>query len=457
MSSERVAASGLGAEAAKPPEPPGLLDSYKHNCNTAPRIIESQVNSDPELFQKPSKPRLQPCRKTCNLRQNDAHSLVPTWGVCAMIDLKTGGSSADSGSSPTLNLYLRDNYDSKNTANSLTYQSEAQNSGVEDSESKPSLESDYLSESSPRDKPWDDHRIEAEAVSQIYAMDPEFHKYSERVSLCSLLLGFAWRSDYQDPTAQTLKLRSAHFCRVRHCPICQWRRSKMWQARFFQNLPRLMELNPTARFVFLTLTQRNVQVLELRTTLIGMNKGWTRLSSLKAFNAGVLGWVRTTEVTRRPQDGTAHPHFHVLLMVQSNYFTKHYLPQAQWVQMWRKALRAAYDPIVHIQRVKSNWKAADAKSDDGIFKAVRETLKYSVKPSDMIADRAWFLELTRQLQKLRFIASGGLLREALRPEEESEKDLLLLNADGEQADEIAAIFFGWNRPVQKYKRSFERE
>ncbi|WP_170869787.1 protein rep, partial [Shigella sonnei] len=26
-----------------------------------------------------------------------------------------------------------------------------------------------------------------------------------------------------------LRLREAHFCRVRHCPVCQWRRSLMWQ------------------------------------------------------------------------------------------------------------------------------------------------------------------------------------------------------------------------------------
>jgi hypothetical protein len=38
---------------------------------------------------------------------------------------------------------------------------------------------------------------------------------------------------------------------------------------------------------------------------------------------------------------------------------------------------------------------------------IRETLKYSVKPSDMMADVCWFLEMTRQLAKLRFIAWAG--------------------------------------------------
>ncbi len=39
--------------------------------------------------------------------------------------------------------------------------------------------------------------------------------------------------------------------------------------------------------------------------------------------------------------------------------------------------------------------------------AVAETLKYSVKPEDMANDPEWFLELTRQLHKRRFISTGG--------------------------------------------------
>ncbi len=223
-----------------------------------------------------------------------------------------------------------------------------------------------------------------------------------RVSLCSLWLGFAWAPERQD-TVLTLKLREARFCRVRHCPICQWRRSLMWLARFQTALPQVLAQHPTARFVFLTLTQENVSIGQLRVTLHQMGKAWERLSQRKVFRV-VLGWIRTTEVTRS-KDGKAYPHFHVLLMVAANYFTKHYVAHPQWVEMWRVALRVEYSPIVDIRRVKSA-----SLRKDGIMPAVRETLKYSVKPADMKVDALWFLELTRQLHKLRFIASGGVLK-----------------------------------------------
>ncbi|WP_164045311.1 protein rep, partial [Serratia marcescens] len=75
----------------------------------------------------------------------------------------------------------------------------------------------------------------------------------ERVGACSGILRFGWSTNTE--TGETrLRLRDARFCRVRHCPICQWRRSMMWQARFYQSLPKIVAEYPGARWLFLTLT-----------------------------------------------------------------------------------------------------------------------------------------------------------------------------------------------------------
>ncbi|MGZ7278142.1 protein rep, partial [Streptococcus pyogenes] len=68
-----------------------------------------------------------------------------------------------------------------------------------------------------------------------------------------------------------MRLRSAEFCRVRHCPVCQWRRSLMWQARFYQALPRIVADYPDSRWMFLTLTVRNCDIADLAETLTAMN------------------------------------------------------------------------------------------------------------------------------------------------------------------------------------------
>src|ERR1039458_6721582 len=93
-------------------------------------------------------------------------------------------------------------------------------------------EPEYLSECSPKDRPWDQHRGQADDVAAIYASagGPWFSRLGERINSCCLSLEFV-RSDKAD-SERKLKLVHAQFCRVRHCPDCQWRRSLKWIARF---------------------------------------------------------------------------------------------------------------------------------------------------------------------------------------------------------------------------------
>ena len=79
----------------------------------------------------------------------------------------------------------------------------------------------------------------------------------------------------------------------------------------------------------------------------------------------------------------AHPHFHALLLVKPGYFSgKNYIKQHEWVEMWQKALKADYMPSVNVKTVK-------AFADNQLDKAICETLKYSVKPSDLALERFW--------------------------------------------------------------------
>ena len=71
-----------------------------------------------------------------------------------------------------------------------------------------------------------------------------------------------------------------------------------------------------------------------------------------------------------------------------------------------KSPRADYAPSVNVKTVKQ---FAEGQLD----KAICETLKYSVKPDDLTLTRdsgAWLHEMTRQTFKMRFIATGGVLK-----------------------------------------------
>lgn len=340
----------------------------------------------------------------------------------------------------------------------------------------------YLSDVSPKDKPWDYHQGFANQVRDLY-FATEFYRYAERIARCAQLLEFVLITN--DDGETLLRLRSAQFCRVRHCPVCQWRRSMMWKARFFQAMPEIEADHPTARFIFLTLTVRNCQLTELRNTLSWMNKSWERLSQRKQFPA--IGWVKSVEVTspwnvyydsafqgrmtgrefsrwrerKRNYDssllqlgstGEAHPHFHSLLMVPSSYFGQGYLSQQKWADLWQKSLRSDYTPLVDVRAIKPQ-KGGDMAS------AVKETLKYSVKPEDLVADPSWLQELTSQLHRTRAIAVGGVLRRYLT--EDDPEDLIHADnpdsAEEDGNDDDPFIYFGWREMIRRYVKRGNRD
>lgn len=294
-----------------------------------------------------------------------------------------------------------------------------------------------LSEVSPRDKPWDKHKAFSDQVEALYR-GTEFASYAERIHFCAELLEFGLA--LQDDDTLKLKLRAARFCRNRHCPICQFRRSLKWKAKAYEVLPRIVAAYPRYRWLFLTLTQKNVPITELRSTLIHMNQSFKRMTKLKAFPA--IGWLRSTEVTRG-RDGKAHPHFHCLLLVPSSYFSgRGYMKQSDWVAMWRQSMRLDYNPVLDVQAVKQGSKPMEL---------IPELLKYVTKESDLVADREWLLELTRQMHKMRAIATGGVLKEYLRELEQEPEDLIGKDEEAEVLDQ-ASLYFGWRRREKRYRQ-----
>lgn len=315
---------------------------------------------------------------------------------------------------------------------------------------------DALTDYSPRDRPWDLHRAQTDDVGGVYASTEEYERYAARMGECSGILRFAW-IEQRDTGELRLKLREARFCRVRYCPVCQWRRSLMWQARFYDSLPEIMAAFPKSRWLFLTLTVRNCEIAELGETLTAMNAGWQRLLKRDEFRP-VQGWVRTTEVTRG-KDGSAHPHFHALLMVPPSMLSgNHYVRQARWVELWRACMRLDYSPSVDVRVVKSRPKkgqTTETQQQDvahALRGATAEVLKYSTKPADMTADAGWFLELTRQTHKRRFVATGGALKNILKIDKETDAALAMTDGPGEGSEDGSRVAFDWRTSERRYRR-----
>lgn len=303
----------------------------------------------------------------------------------------------------------------------------------------------YLSDISPNDKPWDIHKAEGEEMQKLLAgvEGDDIEKIRERMAECGEWLIFNHTTP--DARGKTFKLHEAHFCRVRTCPYCQWRRSLLYTAKMLEAVPKIFESSPTIRLIHLTLTVRNVGIGDLRGTIGELNRAWHRMTMRKPVRQILKGFVKSLEVTRG-EDGTAHPHIHALLLVPEFYFKikRYYIRQESWVQLWKEALRLDYSPSVSVQA---------CRQAQGYERIIREIVKYSTKPQDLLRDAEWLVSYIRQVRNLRFFSTGGIVKDALGELEQEREDLIGVGEDQAQDDAnvLAQSWFDWKKETARYQ------
>lgn len=333
----------------------------------------------------------------------------------------------------------------------------------------------YLSDISSKDKAWDRHRANSDVVRDTY-QSLGYDRYPERINDCSRLLEFVLKEDFNQRFL--FKLQSARFCRVRFCPVCQWRKSMMWRSRFFRAIPPLRADHPNVSFISLTLTVKNCEVENLKETINWMNQSFYKLVRRKAFPG--LGWVKSTEVTAgknrsdlsksdsfesteiiNSKVSKAHPHFHCIIIVPNSYFkSRKYLSKDKWIKLWQKSLKVDYLPSIKVNKVYltkkreqkiGNQLGRELTDDEKVFYGLIEGLKYSVKESDLTADPYWLDAITKQLHNTRAISMGGIFKQYLSEDEPEDLIHVELEEDIEMVKNEAEFLFGWKEKVKRYQ------
>ena len=217
-----------------------------------------------------------------------------------------------------------------------------------------------------------------------------------------------------------------------------------------------MKKYPKGRFIFLTLTVKNVNGDCINQEISQISEGFRRLMLYKKVDKNVLGYLRALEVTYSTNRDDYHPHLHVLLFVSSSYFTgngNNYISQDEWTRLWQKAMKLDYVPVVNVKAVKATEKY-DLKG------AILETAKYPVKPLDLLNDD--FAEetkdmitddLTKGLHRKRQIGFGKLfkeIRKELQLEDIEEGDLINVQEDDESTSSVKEVIAKWNWERKNY-------
>lgn len=246
------------------------------------------------------------------------------------------------------------------------------------------------------------------------------------------------------------KLTFANFCRERMCPMCQWRKSRKLYSQIC-NVTDLLSERGNYRYLFLTLTVKNVSKDELDNSISHLFKSWTKLSRRKEFKNNILGYFRNLEVTYNLGRDDYHPHFHCLMIVKSSYFNgKNYIKHDKWQSLWKECADLDYNPQVNIKLVEQNKHRKD----------VSEVAKYAIKANDfLLNDNNKSAEIMKTMQIAlkgrRLTTFSGLFSKAMKELKETE-DIDNANLTDDRIIEIkdepiAKTLFRWNNGIKLYQ------
>ncbi|MFU2206912.1 protein rep [Streptococcus pluranimalium] len=292
-----------------------------------------------------------------------------------------------------------------------------------------------------KDRNWRGRKIMSLKLADIFKELGYRQSLVERLLSCGEVLKFIQQED------GSLKLYQAYFCKNKLCPMCNWRRSMKYSYQTSRIVDEAIKQEPKARFLFLTLTVRNVSGDDLNKTLTSLTQSFDRLFRRAKVKKNLLGYLRSVEVTHNEKEKTYHPHIHVLMMIRPSYFQgkNDYISQKEWGEMWSKSLKVDYYPIVDIRVVKQSYQ--------GIEKAIVETAKYPVKPMNLdVTDKQVVDDLYHGLYRKRQLGFGGLFKVIKKQLEldDIENGDLIHTSDKNELSEGTKIVAIWNATKQNY-------
>ena len=293
-----------------------------------------------------------------------------------------------------------------------------------------------------KERDWRGRKILSLKLADIFKELQYKKTFVERVVSCGDTLRFIQNQD------GNLKLYQAYFCKNKLCPMCNWRRSMKYSYQTSRIVDEAIKQSPKGRFLFLTLTVKNVEGKALNSTISQLTKSFDRLFKRAKVQKNLLGYLRSVEVTHNENDKTYHPHIHVLMMVRPSYFQskKDYITQKEWSDMWSQSLKVDYVPMIDIRTVKETGK--------GLRGAVLETAKYPTKPIKLdIENKQVVDDLYNGLYRKRQLGYGGLfkaIKKQLALDDAENGDLVHTSDDKENISKGTEIVAIWNANKQNY-------
>ena len=187
-----------------------------------------------------------------------------------------------------------------------------------------------------------------------------------------------------DTVNEKKKLLYTETCESRFCARCQKMKSiKLGQKLF--TLTNYLKVEKEYRFLFITLTVPNVSKDDLKEEIKEINSAIDKMTQRKKFQQ-FKAYFTKLEITYNRKRNDYHPHIHLLVAVEKNYFDKRnkdYIKQEELLKHWQSAKNDYSITQVDVRALKDN-------DDKKLMKSILELSKYEAKSSDFAINQEVF-------------------------------------------------------------------
>lgn len=258
-------------------------------------------------------------------------------------------------------------------------------------------------------------------------------KKAKRIKNCASYLDF-----YADTTENYKKLAHGFFCHDRFCPVCS---NLKMRRDSYELLTCINVLKKDFKFQFLmiTLTVKNVSSDQLKDEIKKIKKSFKKFRELQAFKKISRGYVCKLEVTYNKDVDSYHPHLHLIVAVNSSYFTsRDYLSREKILTMWRNSYQDQSITQVDIRKINT-----------ATIKDILEITSYAAKNSDLFFSYDVFKTFYNSLRSVQILSFNGSFRDIRKKIRDKEIDLF--NYFDQSDFVIATKLLMYNYTDQKYK------
>lgn len=124
-------------------------------------------------------------------------------------------------------------------------------------------------------------------------------------------------------------------CNDNLCNICNWQKAKKNKVLIANTIMDAVYRHKY-KIIFLRLSNTAIDCHGLNNSLKGLQKACNTLLNNRLVKKNIKGYIKKLEITYNKDTNKYNPHYHIILIVNKDYFKNNFINHIIWLNLWRR-------------------------------------------------------------------------------------------------------------------------